>query len=192
MVKNTSGGGNAKKQARKHASSSSSNILRVSQSPMELYACVTKMSGGNLCRVVAQHGHEKLEICCHIGGKFRGRNKRNNYLSAGSWVLVGLRDWENPVKNCDLEYVYEKDETDQLKNLPGVSLKYLLAELKSQNNFGCVDDDEIAIADDDEDKERGFTFSENAMSRDEINKIISGNVKNVIESNEKEIDVSEL
>jgi hypothetical protein len=191
MVKNTSGGGNAKKQARKHAGSSSSNILRVSQSPMELYACVTKMSGGNLCRVVAQHGHDRLEVCCHIGGKFRGRNKRNNYLSVGTWVLVGLRDWENPVKNCDLEYVYEKDETDQLKNLPGVSLKHVLAELKSQNNFGCNDDDEMVIPDDDE-GDRGFTFSENAMSRDEINKIISGNVKNVVQADDTEIDISDL
>ena len=191
MVKNTSGGGNAKKQARKHAGSSSSNILRVSQSPMELYACVTKMSGGNLCRVVAQHGHDRLEVCCHIGGKFRGRNKRNNYLSVGTWVLVGLRDWENPVKNCDLEYVYEKDETDQLKNLPGVSLKHVLAELKSQNNFGCNDEDEMAIPDDDE-GDRGFTFSENAMSRDEINKIISGNVKNVVQADDTEIDISDL
>jgi translation initiation factor IF-1 len=191
MVKNTSGGGNAKKQARKYAGSSTSNILRVSQSPMELYACVTKMLGGNLCRVIAQHGNDRLEVCCHIGGKFRGRNKRNNYLSVGSWVLVGLRDWENPVKNCDLEYVYEKDETDQLKNLPGVSLKHLLAELKSQNNFGCNDEDEMAIPDDDE-GDRGFTFSENAMSKDEINKIISGNVKNVIQANDEEIDISEL
>ena len=131
-------------------------------------------------------------MCCHIGGKFRGRNKRSNYLSVGSWVLVGLRDWENPVKNCDLEYVYEKDEIEQLKNLPGVSLKHLLAELKSQNNFGCNDDDEIAMADDDEDNDRGFTFSENAMSKDEINKIISGNVKNVIQANQDDIDISDL
>ena len=192
MVKNTSGGGNAKKQARKHTSGSTSNILRVSQSALELYACVTKMSGGNLCRVVAQHGHDRLEICCHIGGKFRGRNKRNNYLSVGSWVLVGLREWENPVKNCDLEYVYEKDEIEQLKNLPGVSLKHVLVELKTQNNFGCNPDDDFAIADDHKDEERGFTFSENAMSRDDVNKIILGNVKNVVQTDDKEIDVSEL
>ena len=189
MVKNTSGGGNAKKQARKYAGSSTSNILRVSQSPMELYACVTKMLGGNLCRVIAQHGNDRLEVCCHIGGKFRGRNKRNNYLSVGSWVLVGLREWENPIKNCDLEYVYEKDEIDQLKNLPGVSLKHVLAELKLQNNFGFNEEDEIA---DDGDNDSGFTFSENAMSKDEINKIISGNVKNVIQADENEIDISEL
>lgn len=189
MVKNTSGGGNAKKQARKHAGGSSSNALRVSESSMEIYACVTKMSGGNLCRVVAQHGNAKLEdLRCHIGGKFRGRNKRNNFLTQGSWVLVGLRDWENPVSNCDLLYVYELDEIDQLKNLPGINLKHVVSEIKSQsNNYDDEEPEETTLDDD-----CGFAFSENAMSQSEINKIITGNVKNAIQADDDEICIDEL
>jgi hypothetical protein len=186
MVKNTTGGGNAKKQARKYASSSSSSVLRKSASEYELYACVTKMSGGNLCRVVAQHGNDKLEICCHISGKFRGRNKRNNYISVGAWILVGLREWENPIKNCDLEYVYEVDEVDQLRNLPGINLKHILVEICKQQNFGNAADVEEP-----EDNNCQIVFSENVVSKDDINKIISGNITNVVKV-EEEIDIDDL
>ena len=92
MVKNTNGGGNAKRQARKHQSSGSNTyVLRKSTCELELYACVTKMWGGNLCQVITQNGDE---LRCHMGGKFRGRNRRHNIIALGSWVLVGLREWE--------------------------------------------------------------------------------------------------
>ena len=47
------------------------------------------------------------ELNCHMGGKFRGRNKRQNIVEKGKWLLVGLREWEKTHKNCDLEYVYD-------------------------------------------------------------------------------------
>jgi translation initiation factor IF-1 len=102
--RNVDGGKNAKRQGRKYQVNASTS-LRKAVDDLELYAVVTKMCGGNLCKVMTQNGNE---LCCHMGGKFRGRNKRQNFVENGKWVLVGLRNWEKTAENCDLEYVYDR------------------------------------------------------------------------------------
>lgn len=137
MVKNTTGGGNAKKQARKLTLNRGSTELRKSESPNEVYACI-KQNYGTRFDVVTQK--DGITLSCRLPGKFKGRNKRNNIVGVGSWVLVGLYDWEKDPKNCDLLYVYEKNEIDELRNLPGVDWKYL----NMASNSNLDDDEEVA------------------------------------------------
>jgi len=119
MVKNAIGGNKAKKQGRKHvalsASGGSSKKLRIATEEGELYAYVLKIYGNGMCQVLGINGKEYL---CHIRNKFRGRSKRDNMVIAGSWVLVGLREWESEgaKKSCDLLEIYNVHEIEQLKN----------------------------------------------------------------------------
>jgi initiation factor 1A len=111
MVKNTTGGSGHKAFARKLVSSGKSSAIRLSQNAFELYGVVTKMFGNGMVQVKTQ---QNTELTCHIRGKFRGRNKKQNVVTLNSTVLVGLRDWENPAKNCDLLEIYEHDQLHQL------------------------------------------------------------------------------
>ena len=115
MVKNF-GGNKSKRQGRKFSSQTSNKGLRVSKDPAELYAIVTKMCGGPLCDVRCI---DAIERRCVIRNKFRGRGKRGNIISVGTWLLVGLRDWEVVKKDkkqqCDLLEVYNDGEKERLK-----------------------------------------------------------------------------
>jgi translation initiation factor IF-1 len=117
MVKNNTGGNKAKGYARKNLVKGVS-ALRVSEDPSEIYAQTIKISGGSMCRVNDLKGQE---LNCHIRGKFRGRGKRDNLIVPGTWLLVGLREWEkepSPGKllNCDLIEVYSESDKVRLKN----------------------------------------------------------------------------
>jgi hypothetical protein len=71
-------------------------------------------------------GYERL---CHIRGKFTGRSKRENALSQGTWVLVGLRQWDaekefaskasktekKNIQKCDLLEIYSSSEREKLR-----------------------------------------------------------------------------
>lgn len=116
MVKN-SGGNKAKGYARKNQVKGT-HALRASEDPAEIYAQVIKIMGGSICRV---HDLKGVEMNCHIRGKFRGRGKRDNTLVSGTWVLVGLREWEHVASedkllNCDLIQVYSDLDKARLKN----------------------------------------------------------------------------
>ena len=121
MVKNTTGGSKTKGQARKFVNSKASNTLRISDDESEVYAQVIKILGGSMCHVNDAEGKIML---CHIRGKFRGRGKRDNFVGKGTWVLVGLREWEKSEKestkkkmnNCDLLEVYNDYDKERLRN----------------------------------------------------------------------------
>ena len=122
MVKNTTGGSKTKGQARKliHLDSKTTNkILRISNDSLEIYAQVTKNLGNGMCTVICSDEKTRL---CHIRGKFRGRGKRDNLVGLGSWLLVGIREWEkdkdDPKKpqNCDLLEVYTDYDKEKLKS----------------------------------------------------------------------------
>jgi translation initiation factor IF-1 len=117
MVKNVGGGNKSKGFARKNFVKKDT-LLRVSEDEAEIYAQVTKMCGGRICQVIAING---VEMLCHIRGKFAGRGKRDNFIESGTWLLVGLREWEKEKSvdkppNCDIIEVYSDEDKNKLKN----------------------------------------------------------------------------
>lgn len=167
MVKNTTGGSGHKAFARKLVSSGKSNRLRLAQDPSEIYGVITKMYGNGMCQVKTQNN---LEMTCHIRGKFRGRNKKQNLVSVSSTVLVGLREWENPVKNCDLLEIYEQEELHMLP-FSGTAITNAASGLSSSST-AAIDD---------------IVFSEHAEEMD-----VSGNRSMYRLSEEEEIEIDDI
>ena len=115
MVKNF-GGNKSKKQGRKHVQEAAASALAQTRlkdegAAGEVYVAVTKMLGGSICEVVDNGG---CAYHCVIRSKFRGRHKRENLITAGNWLLVGLRAWQTAhapdsghgKPKCDLLEVY--------------------------------------------------------------------------------------
>jgi|LakMenE18May11ns_1017448.scaffolds.fasta_scaffold9759393_2 initiation factor 1A len=119
MVKNT-GGNKTKGQARKFINTDDkkdTKILRESEDPLEIYCQVEKVLGNGMYNVICMDGKNRL---CHSSGKFKGRNKKDNFVSLGSWLLIGLRQYESggnnkKLQNCDLLEVYNDIEKERLK-----------------------------------------------------------------------------
>ena len=130
MVRNEGGGNKMKHLARKHvngASQSQANkFLRVAQCKEERYAYIVRLLGNSMCMVKCVDGYERL---CHIRGKFTGRSKRENALAQGTWVLIGLRQWDadkefaskatktdkKMIQKCDLLEIYSASEREKLR-----------------------------------------------------------------------------
>jgi translation initiation factor 1A len=121
MVKNLKGGSGHKSQARKFASTGASkqgSKLRVIEEEGEIYAQITKMFGNGMCDALCI---DEVTRLCIIRGKFRGgKGKRNSFVTVGTLVLVGIRDWETDSDKCDLLEVYNQTEVDQLKQTDGL------------------------------------------------------------------------
>ena len=63
-----------------------------SNDPYEIYAICTKLYGGGNVGVFCQDGKDRL---CILRKKFKGRGKRDNTVSIGIYLLVGIREFEN-------------------------------------------------------------------------------------------------
>ena len=113
MPRNTAGGNKAKKFASK-SFIISDRATRFAYIEGETYAVVQRMLGGTICEVLCI---DEVVRLCIIRGKFSGKGKRDNRLSKGSWILVGLRDWEVTSKEkpkCDLLEVYNDGDKEKL------------------------------------------------------------------------------
>ena len=147
MVKNTKGGNKAKKHARKSAytESSTTTKTRLATDSDELYACCSKLLGNGMCLVMCIDGQERI---CIIRNKFRGRGKRGNILSRGTWCLVGRRDFEKPkegkLEKTDLLEVYNELEKKNIIQKE-TSLKHKWKQFASLNSVidNIEDDDEV-------------------------------------------------
>ena len=112
MVKNKKGGSGHKRQARKHTNDGGirTHKTRFAGHPDELYAICTKMYGGHV-GVLCQDGVERL---CVLRKKFKGRGKRDNSVTVGTWLLVGKREFEvraaDKKEKCDLLEVYRDND----------------------------------------------------------------------------------
>jgi translation initiation factor 1A len=124
MVKNKFGGNKHKGFARKFANAKPDNKLRMSQNEFELYGIAIKMLGNNMFECMCIDGVSRLG---HIRGKFAGRGKRDNMISIGTWVLIGLREWDTTksddtkctkkkLQQCDLLEVYTDYDIERLKD----------------------------------------------------------------------------
>ena len=177
MVRNINGGGNAKRQGRKHVANKTVE-LRKSENELEEYACVKTMYGNGLS-VITERGKE---IFCVMRGKFTGKNRRQNNIVVGSWILVGLREWEKEQKNCDLLAVYDRDDKNELMSQPGLDLRILIKNTEKKEDS------------DDEEEEEGFIFKEESKVGEEYKKIMEEgkSERSINVEMENEIDIGEL
>jgi len=129
MVKNTTGGTGTKSIARKHIHSNSSILFP--SSPFEIIACVTKALGNGMLEV---HTNDNTRLIAHIRNKFRGKQKRHNMINTFAIVLIGLREWEKPAKNCDILFVYDSSQIDILKSIPNIAIEHV-CKLSLGNTF---------------------------------------------------------
>ena len=169
MVKNTTGGNKAKGFARK-TFTKASNALRLSNDEAEVYAQVIKVLGGAMCHVV-------------------GRGRRDNFIEIGTWVLVGMREWEKePSKgkllNCDMLEVYNDHDKERLKNtvttvdwncfISNDNKKFSSSSLEQENNeinFSSeqTEEYEAIIAMQLDEQKEGTTLTSIALGEEEIN-----------------------
>lgn len=167
MVKNTTGGTKTKGLARKHQSSGGDTKLRLPTNELELVACVTKMLGNGMCEI---YTNKDVRLIGHIRNKFRGRQKRNNMISTSMIVLIGLREWENPVKNCDILTIYDDSQVMQLKNMPNIQLANVIRRSQELSFAGekiAESEFEFAPTIDNEDEEEEKGTPQNTMKKSE-------------------------
>ena len=117
MVKNTIGGNKGKKHGRKYLNESNTVFkTRYSSDPDEVYACCSKMLGNGMFEVRCVDSIERL---CIIRKKFKGRGKRDNIITIGTWILVGVRTFEKLLngkkQRCDLLEVYNIEDQQKIK-----------------------------------------------------------------------------
>ena len=93
----------------------------------EQYAVITQVLGGPNCRATCQDGEVRL---CIIRNKFRWRNKSHNRIGPGTWVMVGVRDWETGARGtgpqrCDVLEVYADSDVATIRQANEGTLRVL-------------------------------------------------------------------
>ena len=150
MVKNV-GGNKAKGFARKNFGKRDT-ALRVATEEGEVYAQAVKVMGGCFASAIDIDGNP---LRAHIRGKFRGRGKRDNFIGAGTWLLVGIHSWESDdvdpskIRNCDILEVYNDADKSRLKNsVTSVNWsKFIANDSKTLGADDNEDNGEIRFAD---------------------------------------------
>ena len=147
MVKNTTGGTKTKGLARKHVKTANSggNSIRLPENNLEQIVYVNKMLGNGMCEV---YNNDDIRLIAHIRNKFKGRHKRSNNITANSYILIGLREWETPYKNCDVIFVYEDNHIHTIRNLPHLPIHKII-----NRNYHFAEHDDTLFKDDDTDHE---------------------------------------
>ena len=192
MVKNVTGGSKHKSQGRKFVNNSSSKQhagLRVIEEEGEIYSQVTKMLGNGMCHVISVDNKTRL---CFIRGKFRGRGKRDNTIKVGSWILIGLRDWESgnsakDLEKCDLLEVYSDIDKERLKKTVNCNWSNFIENdsifSNTKANDGIIFEDDIT--------EEYKTLMENEITNNDQTKKILG-FKSAMESVKESLSEDEI
>ena len=142
MTRNSFGGNKTKSYARKHINSNVSSI-RLPSSDEEFFVVVSKLMGGNICRVI---DHDNNTLQCHIRGKFSSKFKHSNLIMAGSILLVGKREWEKPpLKNCDVLEIYDYSQLKLFDKYPVENniIQKLLSLVSYDNSIKIDEHDNI-------------------------------------------------
>ena len=178
MVKNKKGGSGHKRQARKHTNDGGirTNRTRFAGHPDELYAICTKIYGGHV-GVLCQDGVERL---CVLRKKFKGRGKRDNTVTVGTYMLIGKWGFATTVigkqEKCDLLEVYtdhdKKILEQSVNNVNWASFKPYVSG--REESVGEFDD--------------GIEFVEDKTI--EYNELIQSNMQTVFEEDEGDDDGS--
>jgi len=176
MVKNSKGGKGAKGIARKSVSSSnsSSERLRLAVDVLEQYAIVTKMYGNGMCEI---YNNDDTKLIGHIRSKFRGRQKSGNMVLPFSIVLIGLREWENPAKNCDILYIYDDNQIEQLKIIPQIKINSILqTRFTNMTNIlskagSSSERDEVVFTNDTDEDAKKLILNTNEFKMEKVDEI---------------------
>jgi len=192
MVKNVGGGNRGKSFARKNVRGNAHNInIRYAIAEGEIYAVATKMLGNCQFNAMCEDGIERIG---YIRGKFSGKNKSHNTVGAGTWVLLGLLDWDNTdakqkKQKCDLLEVYSPANQEQLRDTVNRDWSVLItstAEHKLLNGNAAKENkittDEIEFTNDDYDEIEAMLREQKAVSKTSV-------VKQIIE---EEIDIDDI
>ena len=144
MPKITGGGKGHKKRGRKHQGGGGgfSNKTRFSEDPLEMYAVCTKQYGQGNVEVTC---HDNVSRMCVIRKKFKGRGKRDNAVIAGTWLLVGMREFEvraaGKKEKCDLLEVYRDNDKSVLQQHQShINWSILKAQAPQGDEVGDDDD----------------------------------------------------
>jgi initiation factor 1A len=162
MVKNT-GGNKTKRGARKHTFAPINKKTRVVEEDGETYATVVKMLGGSNCEVICADGVTRL---CVIRNKFKGRSKRDNLISIGVWILVGIRSWEVRIgsrEKCDLLQVYSNEDKEFIKKNTDKKITTFLLSVQDPGEFISEELDVVEFVDN-SNSERYENIIENTKS----------------------------
>uniref|UniRef100_A0A6C0BXJ6 S1-like domain-containing protein n=1 Tax=viral metagenome TaxID=1070528 RepID=A0A6C0BXJ6_9ZZZZ len=198
MVKNVKGGSGHKGQARKFVVPASSKQIvktRVALEDGELYAQVTKMLGNGMCHVLCQDNKTRL---CFIRGKFRGRGKRDNMISNGRWILVGLRDYESEkacgkLDNCDLLDVYSDQDKERLKNqIQTVNWNQFILNDRVNTNTNDGVDDGFDFTDEKEDEYKKIMEMDISSKKINLNLKIEKEKGDGDDDREDEINIDDI
>lgn len=143
MPKNTTGGNKSKKQANHVKLPPIAQKVRAANEKEEIYGVVVKLLGGNLFQCYCI---DKVTRLGHIPGKMRSsRNKKDNFIQSGGWVLVGNLGTQTKkgMEEVQLLEVYSASEIDKLKKSSVQNWGILQAA--SQENATCAAEKEDGI-----------------------------------------------
>ena len=107
MVKNA-GGKSTKRFARFNAPST----FRAAKEDGEIYAIVEKNMGNGMLSVLCIDNKTRS---CIVRKKFAGKHAPQ----LGSWILIGLREFETKTDKCDLLEVYSAADVARLQTMDG-------------------------------------------------------------------------
>jgi len=184
MVKNSTGGNKSKGFARKNLVKRDT-ALRVVKEEGEIYAQAVKILGGSIASAIDIDGNP---LRAHIRGKFRGRGKRDNFIGPGTWLLVGLHNWQttskaDKIKDCDILEVYSDTDKNRLKNtVTTVNWDTFIAN--DTKTIGSTEDEKV---------DDGIEFADEATQ--EFEQLIAAQAKGkntIIIEDGDEIDVDEI
>lgn len=108
MVKNTFGGKNAKKRAKKFVNNRNTTRQIEKKQDDQEYAKLTKKMGDCRFECVCSDGITRV---AHVAGKFRKRW----WFQLDEFVLVSIRIGIDPTK-CDILHKYNQTEVEQLRS----------------------------------------------------------------------------
>ena len=92
----------------------SQNYFRPPEEDGEIVAILDKNMGHGILQVKTPTGDILL---CHVRKKFGGKERAA--LKLGTWLLVGLREFETAKKHCDLLEIYSDAEVQRLLTMDG-------------------------------------------------------------------------
>jgi len=196
MVKNLTGGSKSKQMGRKFVSAPVDRKIRLIQEEGESYAVVTKLLGNGMFYANDTEGKERI---CVMRNKFRGKGKRDNTVSLGTWVMIGIRDFDSSDKpKFDLLEVYTDIEKQKLKRSGDPKFLLLKSEYDnvndSKNKTNPIDDDEIAFGNDDTEKYKELMETVSAVQKtsggNHANTVMSK--QNVVMDDGEYVDVDDI